>query len=183
MLITDKEMVGEGHKARAYTIIRRENDIKFLVKKYTPVEIDTDEEVDDIETEIKRTIRTKRTKVVLKKGCEASLEKLCQWIGTVRWCYNQCVAFGRNHPDKLKQTSGSLLRDLRDNIKSMIPTNPWLEDCPSDVRYEAILEYCKAIGINQAKTQNMRKQGIPFSLKWDLEERARPAMRPLKFDP
>ena len=43
ILITDKEMVREGHKARAYTIIRRENDIKFLVKKYTPVEIDTDE--------------------------------------------------------------------------------------------------------------------------------------------
>ena len=43
ILIRDKEMVGEGHIARAYTIIRRENDIKFLVKKYTPVEIDTDE--------------------------------------------------------------------------------------------------------------------------------------------
>jgi len=35
----------------------------------------------------------------------------------------------------------------------MIPTNPWLKDCPSDVRYEAILEYCKALGINQAKAQ------------------------------
>jgi len=31
ILIADKEMVGEGHKARAYTIIRREYDIKFLV--------------------------------------------------------------------------------------------------------------------------------------------------------
>jgi len=50
ILITDKELVGEGHKARAYTITHRENDIKFLVKKYTPVEIDTDEEVDDKET-------------------------------------------------------------------------------------------------------------------------------------
>jgi len=102
ILITDKKMVGEGHKARAYTIIRRENDIKFLVKKYTPMEIDTDEEeeVDDKETEVKVTIRTK---VVLKKGCEASLEKLCQWIGTVRWCYNHCVAFGRNHPEKLNR--------------------------------------------------------------------------------
>ena len=107
-------MVGEGHKARAYTIIRRENDIKFLVKKYTPVEIDTDEE-----EEINVALRAKPTKVVLKKGCEASLEKFCQWIGIVRWCYNQCVAFGRNHLEKLKQTSVSLLRDLRDNIKSM----------------------------------------------------------------
>ena len=33
ILITDKEMVDDGHKARAYTIIRRENDIRFLVKK------------------------------------------------------------------------------------------------------------------------------------------------------
>jgi len=87
ILITDKEMVGEGHIARAYTIIRRENDIKFLVKKYTPAVIDTEEEVDDKETEVKKILRTKRTKVVLKKGCEANLEKLCQWIGTVRWCY------------------------------------------------------------------------------------------------
>jgi len=109
---------------------------------------------------------------VLKKGCKASLEKLCQWIGTVRWCYNQCVAFGRNLPDKLKQTSGSLLRDLRDNIKSMTPTNPWLEDCPSDVRYEAILEYCKSIGTNQAKTQKMRKQGIPFSFKMGFRRKS-----------
>jgi len=165
-------MVGEGYKARAYTIIRRENDIKFLVKNYTPVETDTDEEVDDKETEVKGTLPTKRTKVVLKKGCEASLEKLCQWIGTVRWCCNQCVAFGRNHPDKLKQISGSLPRNLRDNIKSMIPTNPWLKDCPSDVRYEAILEYCKAIGINQAKAQKMRKQGIPFSFKMGFRRKS-----------
>jgi len=78
------------------------------VKTYTPVEIDTDEDVDDKEAEVKVTLRTK---VVLKKGCAASLEKLCQWIGTVQWCYNQCVAF-----EKLKQTSDSLLRDLRDNI-------------------------------------------------------------------
>jgi len=78
------------------------------------VEIDTDEEeeVDDKETEVKETLRTKSTKVVLKKGCEASLEKLCQWIGTVRWCYNQFVAFGRNHPEKLKQRSALVLRDL-----------------------------------------------------------------------
>ena len=98
-------MIGEGHKARAYTIIRRQNDIKFLENKQTPVEIDTDEEeeVDDKETEVKETLRTKSTKVVLKKGCEASLEKLCQWIGTVRWCYNQFVAFGRNHPEKLNR--------------------------------------------------------------------------------
>jgi len=59
ILITDKEMVGEGHKARAYTIIRRENDIEFLVKTYTPVEIYTDEEeFDDKETEVKVTFRT-----------------------------------------------------------------------------------------------------------------------------
>jgi len=86
ILITDKEMVGEGHKARAYTIIRRENDIKILVKKYTPVEIKVEEEEEEEEKEeqeIKGTFRTKRTKVVLKKGCEASLEKLCQWIGTL----------------------------------------------------------------------------------------------------
>jgi len=100
------------------------------------VEIDTDEEeeVDDKETEVKVTLRTKRTKVVLKKGCETSLQKLCQWIGTVRWCYNQCVAFGRNHPEKLKQRSALVLRDLCENIKSMIPTNPWLKDCSYDVR-------------------------------------------------
>ena len=49
VLITDKEMVGEGQKARAYTIIRRENDIKFLVKKYTPVEIKVEEEGKDKE--------------------------------------------------------------------------------------------------------------------------------------
>ena len=103
ILIADKEMVGEGHKARAYTIIRREYDIKFLVKRYTPAEIkvEEEEEVDHKETEVKVTLRIKRTKVVLKKGCEASLEKLCQWICTVRWCYNQCAAFGRNHPEKL----------------------------------------------------------------------------------
>jgi len=48
------------------------------VKKYTPVEIDTDEEeVEDKETEVKVTLGTKRTKVDLKKGCDASLEKLC----------------------------------------------------------------------------------------------------------
>jgi len=80
----------------------------------------------------------------------------------VRWCYNQCVAFGRNHPDKLKQTSGSLRRDLRDNIKSMIPTSPWLEDCPFDVRYEALLEYCKALGTNQAKAQKDAKARNPI---------------------
>jgi len=55
ILITDKEMVGEGHKARAYTIIRRENDIKFLVKKYTPVEIKVEEEMDKEEQKIKET--------------------------------------------------------------------------------------------------------------------------------
>jgi len=49
ILIADKEMVGEGHEARAYTIIRRENDIKFLVKKYTPVEIKVEEEEKDKE--------------------------------------------------------------------------------------------------------------------------------------
>jgi len=42
-------MVGEGHIARAYTIIRRENDIKFLVTKYTPVEIKVGEEGKDKE--------------------------------------------------------------------------------------------------------------------------------------
>jgi len=73
ILITDKEMVGEGHKARAYTINRGENNIKFLVKKYTPVKIKAEEEEKDKEEqEIKGTFRTKRTKVVLKEGCEAS---------------------------------------------------------------------------------------------------------------
>jgi len=156
-------MVGEGHKARAYTIIRRENDIKFLVKKYTP-EIKVEEEGKDKEEQrIKGTFRTKRTKVVLKKGCEASLEKLCQWIGTVRWCYNQYVAFGRSRPEKLKQESALVLRDLCDNITSMIPDHPWVGKCPSDLRKEAVRDYCKALQINEQKFITMRKKGIPFS--------------------
>jgi len=54
----------------------------------------------------------------------------------------------------------------------MIPTNPWLKDCGFDVRYEAILEYGKALGINQAKAQKMRKQGVPFSFKMGFRRKS-----------
>jgi len=54
----------------------------------------------------------------------------------------------------------------------MIPTNSWLKDCPSDVRYEAKLEYCKALRINQAKAQKMRKHGIPFSFKMGFRRKS-----------
>ena len=101
----------------------------------------------------------------------------------MRWCYNQCVAFGRNHPEKLKQKSALVLRDLCDNITSMIPDNPWVGKCPSDVRKEAVRDYCKALQINEQKVITMRKKGIPFSFKMGFRRKseARPSTRPLKF--
>jgi len=90
----------------------------------------------------------------------------------VRWCYNQCVAFGRNHAEKLKQKSALVLRDLCDNITSMIPDNPWVGKCPSDVRKEAVRDYCKVLQINEQKVITMRKKRIPFSFKMGFRRKS-----------
>jgi len=118
---------------------------------------------------------------VLKEGCEASLEKLCQWIGIVRWYYNQCVAFGRNHPEKLKQESALVLRDLCDTITSMIHDNPWVGKRPSDVRKKTVRDYCKALQINEQKGITMRKKGIPLSFKMGFRRKSEAIKETIKL--
>ena len=77
---------------------------------------------------------------------------LRQWIGTCRWTYNQCVAFGKQHPTT---TTTTTIKDLRTNFlnKAVLEEKgfDWALKVPYDVRDEAARDFMKAVESNKAK--------------------------------
>jgi len=80
----------------------------------------------------------------------AQKETLRQWIGTCRWTYNRCVAYGRDHP-------GAPIKDLRaqavNNGTLKGQGLDWAVKIPYDVRDEAARDYFKAVASNKAKQE------------------------------
>ena len=135
---------------RAHT----KNDLEKLFKRYdmiTPSSSMKKEKVEPI-------LRARRVKVTpLTKESD---DKLRQWIGTVRWVYNQCVSYSREHPELSSMTSSNRLRALRDNIayKRTLDENAWFVESkvPYDVYDEGIRDYQKAWSSNMAKVKKAK---------------------------
>jgi len=163
-------VVSPFHRGR--TIMRRKNDLKRLENKYIPVPTEPGKNKESEDIKIELPLRTKRIKVTVKKGCESSLETVDKWIGTVRWIYNQCVAFGRDYPEKLKQNSALLNRDLEDNILELRKSNHWVEECPGNIRQDPVREYISCLKRNQRKVVDDAKKGKPFSFKMGFRRKS-----------
>ena len=155
---------GKGKKALSNTMTRLKTDIRRLKSKYQ-----LNNHVDVVEPKpIQVPLRTKRVKVTTKKGCESSMETIRKWTGTTRWTYNQCVAYGREHPEIELMSDVDMLRTLRDHVASLKGANPWIEETPYDVRGHGITDYKKAVRSNQAKRKKIKAtkgEGTTFSFK------------------
>ena len=69
----------------------------------------------------------------------------------VRWTYNQCVSYGRQHPHPTA-------KELRDNFvcQEAIADKEWLKSVPQFIRDEGVRDYLKAVNSNEAKKKNTK---------------------------
>jgi len=97
----------------------------------------------------------------------AQKDTLRQWIGTCRWTYNRCVAYGRDHP-------GTTIKDLRARAVNNGPLKDlgleWAIKVPYNVRDEAARDYLKAVASNKAKQEE--KPDFTFVVHFRSRKRA-----------
>jgi hypothetical protein len=136
---------GKGKRALSNAMTRLKTDIRRLKSKYM-----LKNHVDVVEPKpIQVPLRTKRVKVTTR--CETSIQTIRKWTGTTRWTYNQCVAYGREHPEIELMSDVDMSRTLRDHVASLKGANPWIEETPQSVYDHGITDYKKAVRSNQAK--------------------------------
>jgi IS605 OrfB family transposase len=91
--------------------------------------------------------------------------RLRQWFGVFRWTYNRCVATWREKGD----CDLDALRERFVNLDSE-EIEDWVRAVPSNLRYEAVREFKKALTACFSRQQNERAKG---NTEWTFEMRFR----------
>ena len=91
-----------------------------------------------------------------------------EWIGAVRWTYNQSVNFLNDEQTKGKRT----IKDLRArSVNNDVTEKAWTSTIPYDVRDEGARDAKKAIASNMAKQRIRKAQGLKHSFRLDYRRK------------
>lgn len=101
---------------------------------------------------------------------------LKNWMGTVRWTYNQCLAvwnqkqvIQNNEPVTVKMNKKFFRSWCLNSDAEIVKNNPWLSETPYDIRDEGMNDFIKAFSSSVAlqKTGKIKQFQMKFRSKKD----------------
>jgi putative transposase len=113
----------------------------------------------------------KTTKIKLHVRNEEDHERLRKLFGTVRFTYNQCVAYLRNHTGA--KPNKKILRSLFvNNDSELVKSNQWLLDTGYDIRDDAISEFITSMKGNFTKLKKKTQKFFRMNFKSKKRQRS-----------
>ncbi len=115
--------------------------------------------------------KVKTTKIKVHVRNDRDHERLRKLFGTVRFTYNQCVGYLREHTDV--KANKKILRSLFvNNDSELVKKNEWLLDTGYDIRDDAISEFLAGMKGNFTKLKQKTQKFFKMNFKSKKRQRS-----------